>query len=99
LLVSFHKLATGFRGFFRVQPYCNGSPKQASSTEQALGRSLPVTQLSEDEQMMKETVSKLAQQVIAPFVKKMDNQQSFEPDVVDALFSNGVSMLQYVLFF
>ena len=40
--------------------------------------------------MMKETVSKFASQVIAPFVKKMDNQQYFEPDIVEALFSNGV---------
>lgn len=89
-----NKFATGFRGFLRVQPYCNGSPKQASSSEQVIGKSLPVTQLSEDEQMMKETVSKFAQQVIAPFVKKMDNQQSFEPDVVDALFSNGLMGLE-----
>lgn len=89
-----NKFATGFRGFLRVQPYCNGSPKQASSSDQFIGKSLPVTQLSEDEQMMKETVSKFAQQVIAPFVKKMDNQQSFEPDVVDALFSNGLMGLE-----
>ena len=50
----------------------------------------PLTQLSEDELMMKESVAKLASQIIAPFVKKMDIQQSFEPDVVNALFSNGV---------
>jgi len=50
----------------------------------------PVTKLSEDEQMMKDSVSKLANQVIAPFVKKMDNQQYFEPEVVEALFSNGL---------
>ncbi len=55
---------------------------------------MPLTGLlNEDEQMMKETVSKLANQVIAPFVKKMDNQQYFEQDVVDALFSNGVNKL------
>lgn len=50
----------------------------------------PVTKLTEDEQMMKDSVSKLANQVIAPLVKKMDSQQYFEPEVVDALFSNGV---------
>lgn len=49
--------------------------------------------------MMKETVSKLANQVIAPFVKKMDNQQYFEQDVVDALFSNGVNtILLFILY-
>ena len=40
--------------------------------------------------MMKESVAKLANQVISPFVKKMDAQQYFEPDVVQALFENGV---------
>lgn len=53
----------------------------------------PLTCLTEDELMMKESVAKLATQVIAPYVKKMDIQQSFEMEVVEALFSNGVSGL------
>jgi hypothetical protein len=44
-------------------------------------------------------VAKLASQIIAPFVKKMDIQQSFEPDVVNALFSNGVRIIQSSLIF
>ena len=51
---------------------------------------LPVTKLTEDEQMMKDSVAKLANQVIAPYVRKMDHQQYFEPEVIEALFSNGV---------
>lgn len=43
--------------------------------------------------MMKESVAKLANQSIAPFVKKMDIQQYLEPEVVNALFSNGVEKI------
>merc|ERR1740128_1046598 len=39
---------------------------------------------------MKDSVAKLANQVIAPLVRKMDNQQYFEREVIDALFSNGL---------
>lgn len=65
-----------------------------------MGTVQPLTQLTEDEIMMKESVAKLASQIIAPFVKKMDIQQSFEPDVVNALFSNGVRIIQssHILF-
>lgn len=49
--------------------------------------------------MMKESVAKLASQIIAPFVKKMDIQQSFEPDVVNALFANGVIYTVVFIYF
>jgi len=45
---------------------------------------------SEDEKVMKETVAKLAQEQIAPHVKKMDENNLFEPSVVQALFDNGL---------
>ena len=70
----------------------NADPSSGSKlfSRQVATRVQPLTQLSEDELMMKESVAKLASQIIAPFVKKMDVQQSFEPDVVNALFANGV---------
>lgn len=36
-------------------------------------------------------VAKLASEKIAPYVKKMDEEGKFHPDVVEALFENGVS--------
>lgn len=36
-------------------------------------------------------VAKLANEVIAPLVKKMDDDHKFDPKVVEALFENGVS--------
>lgn len=66
------------------------SPGRQFVSRQIAYKVQPLTQLNDDELMMKESVAKLASQIIAPFVKKMDIQQSFEPDVVNALFSNGV---------
>lgn len=69
-----------------------GLQTSCCSTSSAV-RNLPLTSLSEDELMMKETVAKLANQEIAPYVKQMDSQQSFVSSVVDTLFSNGVILI------
>uniref|UniRef100_A0A1A9WFH3 Short/branched chain specific acyl-CoA dehydrogenase, mitochondrial n=1 Tax=Glossina brevipalpis TaxID=37001 RepID=A0A1A9WFH3_9MUSC len=50
----------------------------------------PLISLTEDEKVMKETVAKLAQEQIAPFVKKMDENHKFEGSVVKAMFDNGL---------
>uniref|UniRef100_A0A336KJB0 Short/branched chain specific acyl-CoA dehydrogenase, mitochondrial n=1 Tax=Culicoides sonorensis TaxID=179676 RepID=A0A336KJB0_CULSO len=48
-----------------------------------------LTQLTEDELMMKETVRKFAQEQIQPLVKKMDEEHKLDDDLVRALFENG----------
>nr|CAD7262920.1 unnamed protein product [Timema shepardi] len=50
----------------------------------------PLTKLTEDERIMKESVSKLATQMIAPLVKKMDDECRMDPEVIQALFDNGL---------
>nr|CAD7590064.1 unnamed protein product [Timema genevievae] len=50
----------------------------------------PLTKLTEDEMIMKESVSKLATHKIAPLVKKMDDECRLDPEVVQALFDNGL---------
>lgn len=50
----------------------------------------PVTTLTDDERMMKETVAKFAQEQIAPHVKKMDQTNQFEQSIIDGLFANGL---------
>lgn len=49
-----------------------------------------LTQLTEDEQIMKETVRKFAQEQVAPLVKKMDNEHKLDEGLVKALFDNGL---------
>ncbi|GAB6024950.1 hypothetical protein CHUAL_010052 [Chamberlinius hualienensis] len=51
---------------------------------------LPLTNLSEEESMFKETVGKLAQEKIKPLVKKMDEQGRLNKECLDCLFGNGL---------
>jgi len=50
----------------------------------------PLTILTEDEKMMKETVAKFAQEEIAPLVKKMDTDHKFDPALIKSIFENGL---------
>ncbi|KYO43864.1 short/branched chain specific acyl-CoA dehydrogenase, mitochondrial [Alligator mississippiensis] len=50
----------------------------------------PLQTLTEEEQMLKETVKKFAQERIAPFVKKMDADGKTEESVLQGLFELGL---------
>lgn len=50
----------------------------------------PLTSLTDDEQMMKDTVAKLAKEEIAPVVREMEEAGKFHKSVVDKLFQNGL---------
>ncbi|CAL8077491.1 unnamed protein product [Orchesella dallaii] len=50
----------------------------------------PLTLLTEDELVMKETVSKFAREKIGPVVKKMDVEGKTDPEVIEELFKNGL---------
>ncbi|XP_055923858.1 short/branched chain specific acyl-CoA dehydrogenase, mitochondrial [Eupeodes corollae] len=63
--------------------------QQCAAYSEGVGM-LPLTFLTEDEKMMKETVAKLAKETIGPLVKKMDEEHQFDPSVVDAVFQNGL---------
>ncbi|KAJ8985711.1 hypothetical protein NQ317_014361 [Molorchus minor] len=51
---------------------------------------LPLTHLSEDELAMKETVAKLAQQQIGPYVREMEKEGKLRDSVLKMLFENGL---------
>ncbi|KAL0269778.1 UNVERIFIED_CONTAM: hypothetical protein PYX00_007397 [Menopon gallinae] len=80
----------------RVSPkrqWCGVNPllqKCMSTAAVAQTRPLPLVMLTEEELAMKETVAKLAQQEIAPYVKKMDETSHMDPAVVEMLFQNGL---------
>lgn len=54
----------------------------------------PLTSLTEDEQMMKETVAKLANEKVRPLVKKMDDEAKVDQSCLDALFQNGLMAIE-----
>ncbi|KAJ3641769.1 hypothetical protein Zmor_028248 [Zophobas morio] len=54
------------------------------------GSHLPLTLLSDDENVMKQTVARLAREQISPYVRDMEKEGKFKQAVIDALFSNGL---------
>src|SRR6202012_1432523 len=50
----------------------------------------PLTLLSEDEQLFRETVRQFAQDNIAPMVRTMDEQQHFHSELIPQLFNLGL---------
>ncbi|XP_074094339.1 short/branched chain specific acyl-CoA dehydrogenase, mitochondrial isoform X2 [Cotesia typhae] len=54
----------------------------------------PLTQFTEDEVMMKETVAKLAKEQIGPLVKKMEKEGKIDERVLKQLFDNGLMGLE-----
>lgn len=51
---------------------------------------LPVDMLSPEEEMMKETVARIAAEKIQPLVRQMDRESKMDQSVIDALFENGL---------
>lgn len=64
--------------------------RQQQCMSSGTGAMSALTVLTDDERVMKETVAKLAQEQIAPLVKKMDEEHKFDPSVVKAVFENGL---------
>jgi alkylation response protein AidB-like acyl-CoA dehydrogenase len=51
---------------------------------------LPLTHLSEDEQLFRSTVRDFARETIGPLVRQMDEEQHFAPELLSQLFSLGL---------
>lgn len=64
--------------------------RQQQCISSGTGAMSALTVLTDDERVMKETVAKLAQEQIAPLVKKMDEEHKFDPSVMKAVFENGL---------
>lgn len=56
----------------------------------ALSARPAVTVFSEDEEALREHVARFSREVLGPKVAKMDAQEALDPDVVEALFEQGV---------
>ncbi|KAJ8668608.1 hypothetical protein QAD02_010271 [Eretmocerus hayati] len=68
--------------------------KLHSSASLASGQHLPINFLTEDEQMMKETVAKLAKDEVLPLVRKMEQEHKVDKDLLRKLFENGLMGLE-----
>jgi alkylation response protein AidB-like acyl-CoA dehydrogenase len=54
----------------------------------------PLTSLSEEEVMLRDTVRRFAQQEIAPRVRAMDEAQKLDPDILRLLFDLGLMAIE-----
>ena len=70
--------------------FANAIHRQQHLSSGGAGVRPPLTLLTDDEKMMKETVAKLAQEKIAPLVKKMDQEHKLDPSVVQTVFESGL---------
>ncbi len=62
-----------------------------STTEAILsGAVQPLTQLSEDEQMLRDATAEFAQQEITPSILEMDEKAALDPDLVKSFFEMGL---------
>lgn len=65
-----------------------------SSPVGAQAAHLPLSFLSEDEQMMKESVAKLAKEEVLPLVAKMEREHKIDSGLLRKLFENGLMGLE-----
>ena len=50
----------------------------------------PITELNEDEALFRDTVREFAENEIEPLVRRMDEEQQFDPDLIRRLFELGL---------
>ena len=67
-----------------ARPLARNACRQSSSDVR------PLTQLSEDEIMMKDSVSRFAKEQIQPYVTEMDKTMTMRPEIIAGLFEQGV---------
>lgn len=65
-------------------------PAANSRPVETLGAAPPLTQLSEEERLLRDTVRRFAREQIAPHVREMDQQAAFRPDLLGQLFNLGL---------
>ncbi|KAI9546814.1 hypothetical protein NQZ68_022759 [Dissostichus eleginoides] len=65
-------------------------PATETSTDQGVVSFPPLQTFSEEESMMREAVKKYAQERIAPFVSKMDENSAMDQEVLTSLFEQGL---------
>jgi alkylation response protein AidB-like acyl-CoA dehydrogenase len=66
------------------------SPTAAQATGLSHSGGAPLTQLSEEETLFHSTVRQFADEVIAPLVRIMDDEQKIDPGMVNRLFELGL---------
>jgi len=72
---------------FHTSPIARGVQEL---TREAIDTPLSLWNFTEEENMIRETVKRFAQEVIQPKVREMDETETMDPDIIKGLFENGV---------
>jgi short/branched chain acyl-CoA dehydrogenase len=70
--------------------FSSSSSSSSSSVAELQERHLPLSSLTEDEEMLRAMVSSFANNEIAPLVSEMDRTSTMDPALISALFANGL---------
>ncbi len=62
----------------------------ADATMEKLGVPQPLTALTEDEQLFRDSIRQFAQETIGPKVREMDEHGKFDPEIVQQFFGLGL---------
>ncbi|BFZ54872.1 hypothetical protein PYCC9005_001909 [Savitreella phatthalungensis] len=73
---------SGYRRQFRVST--------TSRAEEDIYSPGPLLRLTDEEEMMRESVARFAQDVVAPKVRDMDEQEKMSPEIIKGLFDLGL---------
>ncbi|KAG7396372.1 hypothetical protein PHYBOEH_002332 [Phytophthora boehmeriae] len=65
-----------------------------AETSESPSAPLPLSVLTEEEEMFKDSVARFAADVMLPQVKTMDEQGEMTPEVIQGLFDNGVRLAE-----
>lgn len=68
----------------------SGVASASPSADVLHGSPMPLTVLTEEEAMFKDSVARFAADVIQPSVRAMDEAGQMTPEVIQGLFDNGV---------
>lgn len=71
--------------------YANPSPA-ADAVAHSENPTLPsLHTFTEEEEMLRDTVRKFSEEMVAPRVREMDEAEKMDPEIIQGLFDNGVS--------
>ena len=84
-------MASSLRGsLLRLPKFQKGLPLLTAKLSSSSSNHLPLTTLTEEEQAIKDTATRIATEKVAPLARKMDTESKLDPGLIKELFANGL---------
>lgn len=79
---------------FTQSRFPDAKPSSLETRVLPLSLNRPITELNEDEILFRDTVQQFAEKEIAPLVRRMDEEQHFDPALIRRLFELGLMSIE-----